>query len=149
MTPPSVLKSTVFAVQRKIAADDAILGEMLIENVATYFTLERLGVEIPPGLYRIVLSVSQRSLRGELWSPRPDHRLPEVLGVPGRTGIRVHALNDAGQSDGCIGIGKVHSAEQIGLSRAALTEFTTRLAMLGDTPKWIAIRAAQARPLDA
>jgi hypothetical protein len=149
MTPPSVLKSTVFAVQRRPAADDAILGELLIEGLATYFTLERLGVEIPPGLYRIVNSVSQRSLRGELWSPRSDHRLPEILGVPGRTGIRIHAMNDPGESDGCIGIGKVHAKETIGLSRAALAEFTTRLALLGDAPKWIAIRAAQPRPLNA
>lgn len=51
---------------------------------------------IPEGLYRIILSRS----------PRFKRLLPEILGVPFFTGVRIHALNTAEESEGCIGVGE-------------------------------------------
>ena len=44
---------------------------------------------IPAGRYRVVLTVSDRAVRGSLWSPRSDHKLPLLLDVPGFEGIRM------------------------------------------------------------
>lgn len=101
------------------------------------FTLERQSVIIPVYLYDLELTKSSRAEAGSLWTPFDDptnplhaleqyrHFLPEVLRVPGRTGIRVHALNEAEQSDGCIGVGKTHTDSTIAQARDALTTVCT------------------------
>lgn len=93
----------------------------------TLFTLEREAVLIPAATYLVTLTVSQRALRGELWTPLPDGRLPDVHAVPHRSGIRIHALNESKQSQGCIGVGRAHTATTITQSRAALTDLCGRL----------------------
>lgn len=50
---------------------------------------------IPTGTYRLVVSES----------PKFKRPLIEVCDVPGFSGIRIHALNTAEQSEGCIGPG--------------------------------------------
>ncbi|MCB2200866.1 hypothetical protein KQI63_15785 [bacterium] len=62
---------------------------------------------IPSGDYRVVTSYSKKF----------DRYLFEVLDVPGRSGVRIHEMNFAGdeskgfkaESDGCIGVGRVQS----------------------------------------
>ena len=63
---------------------------------------------IPAGRYRVVLEKPHRYI----WSPRNGRDLPEadgqllhLLDVPGFTGIYVHALNEPGETLGCIGTG--------------------------------------------
>lgn len=50
---------------------------------------------IPAGTYRVRLSFSPRFLR----------TLPELLGVPGRSGIRMHPGNTVSDTSGCILVG--------------------------------------------
>lgn len=50
---------------------------------------------IPTGTYRLRVTES----------PKFKRELIEVVDVPGFTGIRIHALNTAEQSEGCIGPG--------------------------------------------
>lgn len=50
---------------------------------------------IPTGTYRLQI----------IYSPKFKRELIEVVDVPGFTGIRIHALNTADQSEGCIGPG--------------------------------------------
>ncbi len=50
---------------------------------------------IPRGRYRVTMT----------WSPRFKRDMPLVNAVPGFTGIRLHALNSAKDSEGCIGFG--------------------------------------------
>src|SRR5439155_26841002 len=78
--------------------------------------------------------LSGRAERGELWSPRngvdlpeTDHALPELLDVPGRTAIRIHALNQVSQTAGCIGVGKSHNTDEIQESRLALTTLMRKM----------------------
>lgn len=84
------------------------------------YTLEREAVMFPPGAYSMRLTPSERAKAGTLWTPRSDFRLPEIIGVVGRTGIRAHALNEASQSDGCVGVGASHTATTIADSRPEL-----------------------------
>lgn len=55
---------------------------------------------IPRGKYRLITSFSNRFQRV----------LPEVLDVPGFTGIRIHGGNTAENSHGCVLVGKVRTA---------------------------------------
>jgi len=50
---------------------------------------------IPAGRYKVTMS----------WSPRFRKMMPHVEAVKGFTGIRLHPLNTAEQSEGCIGFG--------------------------------------------
>ena len=106
-------------VRRDEPIDDALPGRLYVDHVEECFTLERLGVEIAPGLYRVLITQSGRALKGSLWSPRGDAGLPLIL-VSGREGIRIHALNEAKQSDGCLGVGKLRDGARILSSRVAL-----------------------------
>jgi hypothetical protein len=58
---------------------------------------------IPAGRYQVVLS----------WSLRFQRRLPELVSVPGFSGIRIHPLNNASETEGCIGVGLRRSGAQI------------------------------------
>ena len=64
---------------------------------------------IPRGKYRMITSQSQRFGR----------ILPEVLDVPGFSGIRIHGGNTAEDSHGCILVGQVKTAT--GVAKCAET----------------------------
>ena len=51
---------------------------------------------IPEGTYEVKLT----------HSPRFKKILPEILNVPNFSGIRIHSLNKAEESEGCIGVGE-------------------------------------------
>jgi len=93
-------------------------GRLLIDGQPWLFTMEDevreidgLPVEkwkihgetaIPRGRYRVVLTRS----------PRFKRVLPEVLNVPGFTGIRIHRGNTAKHTEGCILVGKADGNDQ-------------------------------------
>ena len=64
---------------------------------------------IPRGKYRLITSES----------PRFGRILPEVLHVPGFTGIRIHGGNTAEDSHGCILVGQTQGYKSLGSSRKA------------------------------
>lgn len=98
-------------------AENVTLGKMYLDNVFFCQTCEdedrflENGVTekvygrtaIPRGKYRLTTSFSNRFQRV----------LPLVLDVPGFTGIRVHGLNRAEESHGCVGVGKVRTSTGI------------------------------------
>jgi hypothetical protein len=123
-----------WTLQRGPVDGDAILGTLTTEGPEKYASLERVGVAIPEGRHPLHLTVSARAREGLLWAPRPDCKLPEIT-VAGRTGIRIHALNEAQQSEGCIGAGFTHTETTIGQSRPAVSAIVAALEMaegLGD-----------------
>ena len=76
---------------------------------------------IPAGVYRVKLT----------YSGRFQQLLPEVLGVPGFTGIRLHAGNTKEDTEGCILLGRSQAGEgAIADSRLALG------ALLARWPEW-------------
>lgn len=60
---------------------------------------------IPTGRYRVVLSVSQKFIN-KVWSKKYDGLVPEILGVKGFSGIRIHPANTAEQLLGCLAPGE-------------------------------------------
>jgi hypothetical protein len=111
-----------YRVRRQPPGPTALRGTLYRDGIYFCHTLENAAKAIPAGAYRVTLTTSGRAQRGELWTPRQDHALPEILEVPDRTAIRVHALNAPEQSEGCVGVGFTQTERGIGSSRAALTQ---------------------------
>ena len=102
---------------RNPSGENYTLGRMYLDNVFFCHTcededrfLEGKVVEkvygktaIPRGLYKVTTSQSYRFKRV----------LPEVLDVPGFTGIRVHGGNTAEDTLGCILVGQVRTSRGI------------------------------------
>ena len=72
---------------------------------------------IPAGRYAVRLSLSQRFQKV----------LPEVLAVPGFTGIRVHGGNGALDTQGCVLVGRKRTTNGVLESKLALMEVMEQL----------------------
>lgn len=98
--------------------DDYTIGTMLIDGLMLGHTLEdkdrkleEIGIgskikgktAIPRGRYEVVMSYSNRFKR----------IMPEVLGVPGFTAIRIHGGNTHEDTEGCPLLGAVRDGESI------------------------------------
>ena len=118
----------IVTLKRKETEGAAIFGDLYLDGVFQCLTLERQGVEIPPGTYPVALTTSQRARKGELWSPRKDCCLYLIDGVPERSGIRFHAGNTPEQTEGCVLVGTVRLGASIHNSRGALTALMDKLA---------------------
>lgn len=105
--------------RREQPIGNAIHGQMTVNNIAVVQTLERLGVEIPTGRYRVV----------NYDSPRFQRLVPLLLEVPGRTAIEMHGANYPQQLDGCIGVGQERTAGGI-RNCAAVVNMLVRLISL-------------------
>lgn len=83
---------------------------------------------IPAGRYRVVINRSQRFNR----------MLPQLLDVPGFSGVRIHPGNTIEDTEGCLLLGYDRFAGAVGRSRAACEAL---LAKLMDEPSecWISI----------
>ena len=60
---------------------------------------------IPKGRYEVKMTFSPK-FSSRAWAKPTNGLLPEIMDVPGYEGIRIHPLNSAKDSLGCIGIGK-------------------------------------------
>ena len=86
--------------QRGHSSTKSTIGELFRESRRLCYTLEDvvretkvLGITaIPAGTYQIVLTFSNRFQRV----------LPELLNVPGYTGVRIHPGNRPEDTEGCI-----------------------------------------------
>lgn len=123
--------------QRQSVIGDALPGLFDLGGVFFAFALERVSLAIPTGRYRVLFTVSARASRGELWSPDPQHRLSLIDGVPGRSGIRIHAGNDAEELLGCVALGQQRNGAQLANSRAALIPFVEKVAAADALREWI------------
>ena len=119
---------------RESFGDTFTEGKLLIDNVFECYTVEDTDrkmeedltrkvngkTAIPKGEYEVVLSMSNRFQK----------ILPEVLNVPGFTGIRIHSGNSSVDTEGCIILGSVNDKlddDWIGGSKIALTQFMAKL----------------------
>ena len=114
---------------RNASRDGATIGRMTVDGVWICYTLEDVVREIagepveiwkvqnktaiPRGIYQVVLSHSNHFGRV----------MPELLKVPGYSGIRIHSGNKSEDTEGCILVGfTIASSNTIGASKAAFTE---------------------------
>lgn len=72
------------------------MGELFFGGEHECFTLERVGVAIPAGTYRLDL----------YQSPHFNRLMPMLCDVPGRSDILIHWGNYPQNSDGCILVGE-------------------------------------------
>jgi hypothetical protein len=91
----------------------ATQGEMYLDGTRFGYTLELPWLEnktavscIPVGSYRVDLTPSRKFGR----------KMLEVLKVPGRVGIRVHAANTIAELRGCIAVARNRSGDRISSS---------------------------------
>ena len=59
---------------------------------------------IPKGTYKVLLTYSQK-FKGKPWAKKYKGLVPELLGVKGFSGVRIHPGNVAADTDGCILVG--------------------------------------------
>ena len=128
-------------VVREPTKNDTTLGALFIDDHWQCHTLEDIirpvgekiygETAIPPGRYKLVLSMSNRFKR----------ILPEVLAVPNFTGIRIHAGNTAKDTHGCLLLGQTRNVEarSLGQAKLALEAFMTKITAVWDAKSelWI------------
>lgn len=133
---------------RKVFTNISIIGDLLIggdipiETKHFCYTLEDTiqGMKIPGmtaipyGTYEVITDYSTRFKR----------IMPLLLDVPGFTGIRIHAGNDADDTGGCILLGYSKTANLVLQSRAAFNDFMPLLqAGLEEGKVWLTIKKAK------
>lgn len=132
---------------REPSTDHATPGRLSVDGRFVAFTLEdivRAGPKIihetaiPAGRYRVKLTRSARFGR----------ILPEVLDVPGFSGIRIHPGNTDLDTSGCILVGFYRTKNQILDSKAAMTALQVELAHAQARGEaiWLTIHAAVEPP---
>lgn len=60
---------------------------------------------IPVGTYKVDMTISPK-FASRIWGKHYNGKVPQLLNVPGFDGIRIHPLNTAADSLGCIGLGQ-------------------------------------------
>lgn len=112
-------------IMRENSAHGATHGVLFVDGCFECFTLEDEvrdakipGVTaIPAGTYSVALT----------HSPRFGRVLPLVQRVPGFEGVRIHAGNTAGDTHGCVLVGRTRGTATIGESALALSRLMTKL----------------------
>lgn len=103
---------------------------------------------IPAGTYRVTITRSNRfSEVASRKAGRPvDVYLPEVHDVPGFTGVRIHVLNEASETEGCVGVGQVRypTTETIGRSRLAMDALQAKIQVALDRGEEVWLTVARA-----
>lgn len=119
-----------------------VLGVFDVDDGPSCSSLERLGVMIPEGRYRVELMFSPDAKAGVLWAPYLDFRLPTLLDVPGRTAIHIHAGNHIADTKGCILVAADHSITELEHSRPALTRLINELRVMEEAGDdcWLTVR---------
>lgn len=132
---------------RESFGDTFTEGKLLIDNVFECYTVEDTDrkmeedltrkvngkTAIPKGEYEVVLSMSNRFQK----------ILPEVLNVPGFTGIRIHSGNSSVDTEGCIILGSINDKvddDWIGGSKIALTQFMAKLETAIDNGEKVSLQ---------
>lgn len=106
---------------RKWFTDNETLGELKIYDTGGKLLYECFSLEdktgdygkgcaIPCGTYKVILTFSQRFQK----------MLPLLVGIKGRTGIRIHSGNTNADTTGCILVGEQRGDTMIFKSRPAL-----------------------------
>ena len=115
----------ILQLHRTTRTDKSTIGKLYINDEYFCYTLEDVERDakiygktaIPKGLYKVILTRSERFKRV----------LPLLLEVPGFAGIRIHPLNTAEETEGCIGVGFTEGKDFIGQSQAAMHALMKRL----------------------
>ena len=112
-------------VKRTFKGSEYTIGKLYIDGHYLCDTLEdtvRNGVKIagktaiPAGKYKVKKTMS----------PRFKKILPEILNVPGFSGVRIHSGNTAADTDGCLLLGLNKAKGQVLESQTTMAFFMAR-----------------------
>ena len=119
---------------RRWFTEESTEGELTLEGERICYTLEdRLHegpkipgrTAIPAGRYELALT----------HSPRFNRLLPLVQHVPDFSGVRIHAGNTPGDTEGCILVGEERVEDRVLRSRVALEALMDRITL----PCWLTV----------
>lgn len=79
-------------------------GELML-GTSTFQTLEPSTPIIPDGIYLVHLTYSPSFSKKYPYTVVLGGKVPEVIGVPGHSGLRIHVGNYPSDTKGCILIG--------------------------------------------
>lgn len=113
-------------VKRNFKGSEYTIGKLYIDGNYYCDTLEDVvrptGVKIsgktaiPAGKYKVKVT----------WSPRFRRYLPEILNVPGFSGVRIHSGNSATDTEGCLLLGLNKEKGKVLNSKNAVEFFIDR-----------------------
>jgi len=91
------MKHADLQLHRHAPAHGGILGELYLNGKFLCYTLERVGVAIPLGLYQVLLNLS----------PKFRKLMPLLVSehVPASWGVRMHCGTKPADSDACVLVG--------------------------------------------
>lgn len=114
-------------VRRKWFSEKATVGILYIDGSFFAYSLEDVvrpagekvkgKTAIPWGTYPVVVTFSDRFQKP----------LPLLIGVPNFVGVRIHAGNDATDTEGCLLVGLTHSQDFVGNSKLAMERLMEKL----------------------
>jgi hypothetical protein len=100
----------------KLYIDGHYLCDTLEDTVRPAGTKIAGKTAIPAGTYRVKKTMS----------PRFKKILPEIMNVPGFTGVRIHAGNTAADTDGCLLLGLNKAKGKVLESQTTMAFFMAR-----------------------
>lgn len=124
--------------ERDPSSAGATLGKLFVDGLFECYTLEDQIRElrhddgglvevsawkvdgqtaIPSGTYTVLVTFSSRFQK----------LMPQIIGVPGFTGVRIHSGNKADDTEGCVLLGKRRGNAEIFESRDAFAAFFFKL----------------------
>lgn len=119
---------------RKWKSDVCTIGTLTVDGNHDFFTLEDVEREmegrivaewkvpgktaIPRGHYFVEIT----------YSPRFHRHMPEIMAVPGFSGVRIHSGNVAQQTDGCVLVGMSKGPDCIYESKKAYDSLYIKIA---------------------
>lgn len=104
--------------------EDTDRGLMQYQNIAEIISAKIKGATaIPAGDYKIARQ----------YSPRFKRVMVSILNVKGFSGVRIHAGNSAGDTEGCVLLGDNTIKGRLTNSRTRVTAFETKLQIAGGT----------------
>ena len=112
----------IATIQRNRPDDVCTSGRLFLDGVFTCYTLEPLE-PIPAGSYQVRMSISPRL---SVVFKRP-FLCPEVLNVPGHTGVRWHPGNRVSDTEDCLLVGKSEGIDWVGYSDLEFAYLMTQL----------------------
>lgn len=112
---------------RDTFTDKSTTGPLMVDDVSECYILEDVvrpvgekvfgKTAIPEGTYKVVLD----------YSPKYGRIMPHILDVPNFLGIRIHAGNQAEDTEGCLIVGRMRRPNWVGESKLAYAALFQKL----------------------
>lgn len=101
-------------------------GELYLHDLKLH-TLEPSDYIIPEGIYLIRFSYSPKFSSKSPYSKVLNKKVPEIIGIQGHSGVRIHVGNYPSETQGCILVGTCGNDSMVLNSRNAYTQLCNKI----------------------